>query len=279
MQVVSSVTICVPTINRPNGLRCALESIAKQSYHAAEVIVSDNASHGYANEAIVAEFFNRIPGLRFVKQPVNIGPYNNFYWLLNQVRTPYFMWLADDDELGDADYVRNLSSAMGEREDLLLVFPDVSVFFDSAREHWMHHAHQRVFAECETDWEYLRAFCGYGGGHCFYGLWNRRALLQLGFENLLDQDLSYYNEGRFLHTVFINGGARFEPKATLIYDGTSPNRKTNRSLYHSFRQYSYRVHRLYLTSQISLTRKVVLWMTLAKSHYPYLIALWRRRNE
>jgi hypothetical protein len=43
----------------------------------------------------------------FVKQPSNLGPHRNFFILLEQARTEYFMWLADDDEISD-DYVAAL---------------------------------------------------------------------------------------------------------------------------------------------------------------------------
>lgn len=273
------VTIGIPTFSRADGLRRALESVAVQTVSVNEVIVSDNNSPGHLNEAVVEEFRSRIPGLRFVKQQSNIGAQNNFLWLLKEAKSTNFMWLADDDELRDSNYLEVMHASKMVRPEEVLLFPEISIFFDEARANWMHDTHHRVFKNCVTDWDYLIAFCGYGGGHCFYGMWNRAALLALGLELLLDDDIAYYNEGRFLHTVFLKGGIRFEPRATLVYDGTAATRKANKILLNAFSTYSCRVHKLYLSSPLSLRQKLSLLARVAKSHYPYLLHLWRARNR
>jgi glycosyltransferase involved in cell wall biosynthesis len=95
----SLVSIGVPTYRRPELLRLALESIANQTYRDIEVLVSDNATPGSEVEAVIDEYRLRIPNLKFVRQTKNIGSIPNFMYLLQQARTPYFMWLADDDSL------------------------------------------------------------------------------------------------------------------------------------------------------------------------------------
>jgi glycosyltransferase involved in cell wall biosynthesis len=279
MAAMIDVTIGVPTFNRADGLRRALESIASQTVQVSEVIVSDNCSPGSLNEAVVEEFKSRIPGLRFVKQSFNIGAQNNFLWLLKEAKGTYFMWLADDDELRDSNYLEVMHTSRVMCPETLLLFPEISIFFDESRANWLHGVHYRIFEKCVTDWDYLLAFCGYGGGHCFYGMWNRAALLALKLELLLDDDIAYFNEGRFLHTIFLKGGIRFEPRATLVYDGTAATKKANRVLLTAFSTYSYRVHKLYFLSALSLPRKFSLFARIAKSHYPYLFQLWRTRKR
>ena len=44
MTVQPTVTVCIPTYNRPEMLRASLQSVLWQSYRDIEVIVSDNAS-------------------------------------------------------------------------------------------------------------------------------------------------------------------------------------------------------------------------------------------
>lgn len=94
-----SVTIAVPTYNRPEKLRRALRSIEAQTYKATEVIISDNATPGKEVDKVVYEFRATIPNIRFIKQEVNVGPVENFFCCLRSSSSDYFMWLADDDEI------------------------------------------------------------------------------------------------------------------------------------------------------------------------------------
>lgn len=94
-----SVTIAVPTYNRPEKLRRALRSIAGQTYKASEVIISDNATTGFEVDNVVDEFRASISNLRFIKQEINLGPVDNFFYCLRSSSSDYFMWLADDDEI------------------------------------------------------------------------------------------------------------------------------------------------------------------------------------
>ncbi len=101
------VTIGIPTYQRPVLLARALECVARQTCSEMEVLVSDNATPGSEVEAVVDQFRARIPRLKFVKQPVNVGATANFFLVLDLVQTKYFMWLADDDEVSD-NYVESL---------------------------------------------------------------------------------------------------------------------------------------------------------------------------
>jgi glycosyltransferase involved in cell wall biosynthesis len=119
------VTIGVPTYKRPHLLRRALECLVAQDYRNVEVIVADNDTPGDEVTQIVESFRARIPGLVFIKQPRNIGPFANFFSILEVAHGKYFMWLADDDEISD-NYVSALTA-------LLEANPDAS----SAAAHWI----------------------------------------------------------------------------------------------------------------------------------------------
>jgi glycosyltransferase involved in cell wall biosynthesis len=107
MPEMPSVTIGIPTYNRPDRLERALACVSRQRYPSLTVVVSDNASPGNAVEAIVDRYRDRIVDLVFIKQQHNIGVLPNYYSLLANARSKYFMWLADDDEISD-DYVAAL---------------------------------------------------------------------------------------------------------------------------------------------------------------------------
>lgn len=274
-----NLTIGIPTFKRPHGLRKTLESIAKQSVTVSEVIVSDNAGVDGETSSIVAEFKDRIPSLRLSVQTSNLGAIGNLIWLLKEAKSTHFMWLADDDELLETNYLQVLRDRLIVDKDTMLVFPDVAIFFDRERSNWIKEPHRRVFSKCKTDADYLLAFCSYGGGHCFYGMYDREKLLSVRMEDLVDVDLSYFMEGRFLHTLFLEGRVRFEPSATMIYDGTSATRIPDAVLFGSFLTYSYRVHRMYFRSKLAWRLKIPALIRIARNHYPYLLQLWKGKRK
>lgn len=96
---IYTVSIAVPTYNRPELLKRALISIKNQTYLPDEVIVFDNATPGKEVDAIIDEFLLLIPNLRYYKQKENVGPGPNVIGCINYSSSDLFMWLADDDEI------------------------------------------------------------------------------------------------------------------------------------------------------------------------------------
>lgn len=92
------VSIGVPTFNRPQLLRRALELLVGQTYRNIEIIVSDNASPDDQTKKVVEEFANGDGRIKYFRQPENIGAANNFLFVLEKAAGDYFMWAADDDE-------------------------------------------------------------------------------------------------------------------------------------------------------------------------------------
>lgn len=101
------VTVGIPTYDRPDLLKRALSSIARQSYGNLEVLVADNASPGSATSRVIDLYRAEIRGLRYYRHERNIGALANFKFLLAEARGRYFMWLADDDEISD-NYIASL---------------------------------------------------------------------------------------------------------------------------------------------------------------------------
>jgi glycosyltransferase involved in cell wall biosynthesis len=101
------VTIGIPTYMRPRLLERALGCVARQGYSHIEVIVADNNTPGDEVDEVVRAYAKRLPNLKFIKHPSNIGSYANFFAVLEAAHGKYFMWLADDDEISD-NYVEGL---------------------------------------------------------------------------------------------------------------------------------------------------------------------------
>lgn len=241
-----------------------------QSVLPTEIIISDNASDGNDAELVFREFETAFTNIRYFRQEKNVGAINNFVWLLENANSDRFMWLADDDELHDVQLIQKLNSRMESDKDLSLVFPEVDVFFGDDRKEIVTGLHHGVFGECSNDWEYLKAFSRYGGGHCFYGMYNRSKLLSIDPSSLFDRTISYFNEGKFLHKIFLDGGVRFEPTARLLYDGTSASKQSPQDLLHAFKIYSESVVQLYKDSELSFLRKRSILRRINRSHTPYI---------
>jgi glycosyltransferase involved in cell wall biosynthesis len=91
------VSIGIPTYRRPQELEECLRQILNQTYSNIEVIVSDNASEG--SEVVDLLESVRLTDSRvcFFRQEQNIGPVENFQFVLDHAQGKYFMWCADDD--------------------------------------------------------------------------------------------------------------------------------------------------------------------------------------
>ena len=229
MPELRRVVIGIPTYNRPDRLERALACASRQRYPNLRVIVSDNASRGTAVDEVIERYRGRFADLVFIKQPYNLGALRNFFFLLAQAESEYFMWLADDDEISD-NYVAELVallerdaeavSAAGswfwlrtETGGQLMTSPDLScrsVLRRAARFIWRG---DDAFFYAMHRTEVLRraTFSGYA--------WpNRQAVLNWGYVYLFDLVLS----GRILQhpdpaVRFINHG--YTTKAYAVSSG------------------------------------------------------------
>ena len=83
----------------------AILSLQKSSVSIAIVIV-DNASTD-ETEAICREYATKDSRIRYVLQPSNRGPFENFKFLLDNATGEYFMWAAADD-VWDTNWIQTL---------------------------------------------------------------------------------------------------------------------------------------------------------------------------
>lgn len=111
------VSIAIPTYNRPNGLRKALECLVNQTYKNIQVVIGDNSD--IPNHRIVYEFDNKIP-IEYFWHCENIGMKSNFDFLAQKGTGKYFVFLADDDTWS-SDYLESAVNVMEQRADVVSV--------------------------------------------------------------------------------------------------------------------------------------------------------------
>jgi glycosyltransferase involved in cell wall biosynthesis len=93
-----TVSICIPTYNRPEFLLQALRSCFSQTYKDYEIVISDN-SESNETKKVVLELKNK--KIRYYKNPKNIGSFNNLIKVVTLAKGRYIKFLLDDDLLSD----------------------------------------------------------------------------------------------------------------------------------------------------------------------------------
>lgn len=120
------ITTVIPTYRRPKLLRRAVLSVLRQTYHHLRVCVYDNAS-GDETEEVVAELMQKDSRVRYHRHSKNIGSYNNFNYGLQEVETPFFSLLSDDDVLVPTFYENTINAFRQYPEAMLVCMPTLVV--------------------------------------------------------------------------------------------------------------------------------------------------------
>lgn len=95
------VSIGIPTYNRPEYLKKALDCAINQTYENLEIIVSDNCSKNPEVEKICREYSQNDSRVRYFRQEKNIGMAANGEFVLNTAKGKYYQWCMDDDWLSE----------------------------------------------------------------------------------------------------------------------------------------------------------------------------------
>jgi glycosyltransferase involved in cell wall biosynthesis len=103
------ITTVIPTFRRPTLLKRAIRSVLAQSFGRVRALVCDNAS-GDETAKVVADLAEQDPRVDYHCHASNVGPYRNFNFGIQHVRTPYFSLLSDDDVLAPHFYERAIAA-------------------------------------------------------------------------------------------------------------------------------------------------------------------------
>ena len=92
------LTIAIPTYNRVNYLRRAVNSILPQLKDGkVEIVISDNASTD-GTEEFVKQSTSHYPQIKYIRNKINIGPDGNFLQCY-KVADGRYVWLLGDDDV------------------------------------------------------------------------------------------------------------------------------------------------------------------------------------
>ena len=89
-------SVGMPVFDRASTVARAIESVLGQTFADFELLVSDNASSD-GTEAICRRYADRDPRIRYTRHLTTLSGFDNFRFVLETARAPYFMWLPADD--------------------------------------------------------------------------------------------------------------------------------------------------------------------------------------
>lgn len=95
------ISICIPSYNRPSGLKRLLESIdSKRHINDLQIVIcEDNAPKRLEVRKVVEEFKKNCPyHVKYVENPVNFGHGKNWRQCSNQADGEFLIYMGDDDD-------------------------------------------------------------------------------------------------------------------------------------------------------------------------------------
>jgi glycosyltransferase involved in cell wall biosynthesis len=262
MQEHPLVSVGVPTYNRPEGLKRALGCITSQTYRNLEIIISDNASGNDLVRQVVSDFQETDSRISFFSQTQGIGIVNNFHFVLKKATGSYFIWAADDDEWQGTDFLEKLLKYASSN---ILVFPDAILVDEKNKlDHPL-----ITYEGCGSNIDYTKVYCSDGIGYPFYGLYNLQLFNDSGLEFKWDGDLSYFQEGTFLHRMFLKGPVKYVKEAAIKFS-TSSTKPSYDKLLNDFLEYFRRTILIYTVSGLNEREKKEVMNVIFSNYTSYL---------
>lgn len=128
-EIVTALTIVVPTYKRPGMLNACLRSIREQTHQDFRVLVCDNSELGEGRPVVEALGDDRFD---YIQRDRNIGIFGNAIAGFRAATTEFVMEVDDDDRLKPAAVEALLAPLLSDRN-LALSFADVDVVDDEGR--------------------------------------------------------------------------------------------------------------------------------------------------
>lgn len=159
------VSIGIPTYNRASLLHRSVDSALSQDFENVEIIISDNASTDETPQ-ICQSYCARDKRIKYLRQPMNLGPTKNYNEVLKNASGTFFMWLGDDDWI-DTSYVRTCVQCLTEDSTLSLVGGVPKYYRDGQK---AADGHVLSLTQNRWFWRVLSYYRHLGDNGIFYGI-------------------------------------------------------------------------------------------------------------
>jgi glycosyltransferase involved in cell wall biosynthesis len=200
------VSVGIPTYNRTEMLRRAVESVLAQDYLNLEVVISDNASTD-GTQALCQDLCLRDERVHYIRQSTNKGPIANHHEVFRRSNGELFMYLGDDDWL-DPSYVSQCVSALLEQPELALV----TGVFKWYRDRTLVHEGVRINLVQESGRDRVLAhYKQVRANELFHGVGRRDLLMKvqpmsriLGFDSAYMASIAFMGKVKTLESTAVN---------------------------------------------------------------------------
>lgn len=123
------VSIIIPTYNRADYLKQAIESALAQDYEYLEVIVADNASTDETNKTV--DTYRTDGRFHYFRNTENIGMVKNWHKAIFEYSNgDYFLILSDDDYLIDNKYLTKAVNLIKSNPDIAIVYANGYIYYE-----------------------------------------------------------------------------------------------------------------------------------------------------
>ena len=154
-EMKSKITIGMPVYNGADTIRRALDSLLEQTYSDFELIISDDASTD-STQHICLEYEQKDKRVKYIQKNKTVGWIWNFIFLVEQVKTEYFFWGAQDDYWDPKFIEKNLevlelhSEIVASISDIKLVGKNIKNYYTNPNE----------YNSNNSKWEFVRPNIG-----------------------------------------------------------------------------------------------------------------------
>lgn len=91
------VSILIPTYNRPEYFKIALDSAINQTYKNLEIIIGDDSTDNETEELVKKHYLDEYPNIIYYHNVNNLGQFDNDLKLMDMSKGEYVNFLMDDD--------------------------------------------------------------------------------------------------------------------------------------------------------------------------------------
>lgn len=172
------VTIGIPSYRREKMLLLKLKNLLQQTYKKTKIIISLNNKISQETNYKIKKILKKKNYDLYVQRK-NLGAWNNFLFVLEKARSPFFMWASDDD-YHDPRFIEKLIRPLLKNKSFLAMsgFENVN-------------AHGQKYRKVKQIWEYFgrskviqaRSVIEdpelFGKANFIYGIWNTTYLKKI----------------------------------------------------------------------------------------------------
>jgi glycosyltransferase involved in cell wall biosynthesis len=220
------LTIGMPVFNDIAFIEKSLNSILNLNDVKFLLLISDDGSTDGSGE-ICKKYVAKDDRIQYVRQPVNLGISKNMEFLLEQAKTPYFMWAADDD-LWHPDFARKLIKLLQEDSTAVSAFCSYKAFDDYGN-------HYNVISKNYKNADKikrLKNFIRDANDSFGYGIFKTEAIREVKFPIWWwpNKKTPYNNIYPTLCFYLAQGDFAFYDKEVLFFKREKPEKYTNHIL-------------------------------------------------